>query len=254
MIAEPEQKTSLPENSGQTNTSDVHDDATAPTKSIPSAWKWVLALLIAGLISYPVYHRLSGSSAETNPAEAELNRSQELYKAGQYDGAIAAAQAALKAKPDYALAYNNLAVSYLQLKKYDEAIQNAQQALRLQPDLELAKNNLAMIQQEKAKASAPPPVPPAPGTAGYFMQQSLENFQAGKFQDAINSAQQALKIDPKMATAYNNISVSYTRLGVWDKAIDNALKALQIQPDFELARNNLNWALTSKAEALAQKK
>ncbi len=218
-------------------------------------WKWILALVVVAALGYAVIRQVGhGSSAEPSPADVQLSRSLQLYQGGQYQESIAAAQESLKLKADYAPAYNNLAVANLQLKNYDEAIRNAREAIRVQPDYELAKNNLAWILREKQKADAPPPAPLKPGTADFYLQQSLDQYQAANYQQAIVAAEQALKLDPKMAAAYNNISVSYTKLGMWDKAIQNALKALEIQPDYQLAQNNLTWALKSKGEASTAKK
>lgn len=235
------------------------DPISTPGGPVSSVWKWVVAAVIVALLAYPIVRRLgdngtAASGASPDSADAQLSRSVAAYQAGQYAEAVTAAQAALKLKPDYALAYNNLAVSYLQLHQYAEALQAIQQALRIQPDMELAKNNLAWIQREQAKSTAPPPAPLKPGTVDYYLQQSVDLYQAEKFQQAIDSAEQAIKLDPKMAGAYNNICISYIRLGTFDKAIQNCEKALEIQPDYQLARNNLNWALNSKADAMAHKK
>jgi superkiller protein 3 len=197
----------------------------------------------------------TAAPGQQDAADAELNLSLHAYQEGKYQEAILAAQAALKARPDFALAYNNLAVSYLQLHSYDQALQNAQKALQLQPDLELAKNNLVWIQQEKAKAAgAPLPAPPATGSADYYVNLSLQRYQAGQFQQSIDAARQALKIDPSLATAYNNIAAGYASMKMWDQAIENAQKALQLKPDMQLARNNLAWALNAKATDAAAKK
>ena len=133
-------------------------------------WKWVVVAAVVALLAIVVvnYHNKS----VTDSAHAQLDRSLQAYQAGQYQDAINAAQAALDLKPESALAYNNLAVSYLGLHKFDDAIHNAQEALRIQPDFELAKNNLAWIQREKEKANTPPP---APGTAAFYMVRS-SNF------------------------------------------------------------------------------
>lgn len=226
---------------------------------------WALAAIIIAVAAYLFGLNSSGTAplasaaSPLNSAEAQVDRSNLAYRAGQYREAIQAATAALKLKPEYALAYNNLAVSYLGLHMYDEALHNAREALRVQPNWDLAKNNLAWIQREKAKSAGlrvdPPAAPPKPGTADYYLTQSLQNYQAGSFQESIDAARQVLKIDPGSAAAYNNIAAGYASLRKWDDAIDNARKALERQPAFTLARNNLNWALTKKAEEFrAQKK
>src|SRR5262249_40552119 len=84
-------------------------------------------------------------------SEDQLKRSLDLYQSGKYQDAVDAAMAAIRFDSKSADAYNNLAVSYLQLRRFNEATRAAEEALRLRPDFELAKNNLAWIQRERLK-------------------------------------------------------------------------------------------------------
>jgi tetratricopeptide (TPR) repeat protein len=224
--------------------------------TVRSILKWTLPAVLACLLIYPLIGRPGSgspaSAAGSDPAAADeqLNRSLQAYQAGKYREAVLDARAALQARPNFAAAYNNLAVSYLQLKMYDDAISSARAAIRLQPDFELAKNNLAWIQQEIAKAKGTPPVPPAssgPETADSYLNLSLQEYQAGRYQESIDAARRALRLDPAMAAAYNNIAASYSSMRMWDPAVENAETAIRLQPDFQLARNNLAWALKGKA-------
>lgn len=223
-----------------------------PDRSLPASLilKWALAVAVVAVSGYLLAGR--AFVGDSDSAEAELNRSLRACQTGQFHEAITAARAALRLKPGYAPAYNNLAMAHLGLHMYDDAIRDAEEALRIQPDYELAKNNLAWIQREKAKSTGTPAVPPAsparPGTADYYLDESLRNYSAGRFQESIDSARQVLKIDPDNAAAYNNLAAGYASLGKWDDAIENAEKALKLKPDFQLAINNLNWALRGKAE------
>ena len=76
-----------------------------------------------------------------------------LYdRVGQYQDRIAAAKKALKLKPDYPEAYNNIAAAYEDMHQWDQAIEAAQAALKLRPDYQLAKNNLAYSLAQKKLA------------------------------------------------------------------------------------------------------
>ncbi len=86
-------------------------------------------------------------------AEQWLNLSLYAYQHGKYLESIAAAQTALKLKPDYADAYNNIAASYSALRLWDFAIANAQEALRIRPDYQLARNNLNWALEQKRLAT-----------------------------------------------------------------------------------------------------
>jgi tetratricopeptide (TPR) repeat protein len=88
-------------------------------------------------------------------AEAYLQLSLLYHQAGKYRECIAAAQQALRLKPNYAEAYNNIAAAYEAMSLWDQAITAAQQALRIKPDFPLARNNLAWSVEQKRKAGPP---------------------------------------------------------------------------------------------------
>jgi tetratricopeptide (TPR) repeat protein len=88
------------------------------------------------------------AEAGKNPTpENYINLSLEFYYAGKFEKSIEAAEEALKLKPGYPIAYNNICSAYNQLKMYDKAIDACEKALTLQPDFELAKNNLSVAKQ-----------------------------------------------------------------------------------------------------------
>jgi tetratricopeptide (TPR) repeat protein len=84
-------------------------------------------------------------------AENYLNLSLAYANARRFQDQIAAAQQAIRLKPDLAEAYNNLAAGYEDLRMWSEAIAAAQQAIRLKPDFQLARNNLAWALAQQAK-------------------------------------------------------------------------------------------------------
>jgi protein O-mannosyl-transferase len=86
--------------------------------------------------------------------ETYLNQSLALYQQGEFEKSIQAAREALKLRPGYWEAWNNIAAAYNSEAKWDEGISAALQAVRLSPDNQLAKNNLAWALQQKQKASA----------------------------------------------------------------------------------------------------
>jgi Flp pilus assembly protein TadD len=72
-----------------------------------------------------------------------------LFQQGRYEDSIAMARMALKLRPNYAEAWNNVGAAYNAMKRWDEAIQAEKQALAIKPDYELAKNNLAVAESKK---------------------------------------------------------------------------------------------------------
>jgi tetratricopeptide (TPR) repeat protein len=88
--------------------------------------------------------------------ENYLTLSLQYYQAGRYDDCVRAATEALRLRPDYAEAYNNIAAGRQAMHQWDESIAAAQEAIRLKPDFSLARNNLAYAMSQKALPSAKP--------------------------------------------------------------------------------------------------
>ncbi|MFP5230242.1 MAG: tetratricopeptide repeat protein [Acidobacteriota bacterium] len=72
-----------------------------------------------------------------------LNASLHAFQTGQYEQSIEEAELALKLRPSYAEAYNNIAACYSAMHQWNHAIAAAQKAVSLRPNFQLAKNNLA---------------------------------------------------------------------------------------------------------------
>ena len=89
----------------------------------------------------------------TTPVSADdyLNESNALWRAGKFPECIAAAGQALKLKPDFAEAWNNIAAAYGSMAQWDNEIDAATKAIQLKSDFQLAKNNLAWAQSQKRK-------------------------------------------------------------------------------------------------------
>ena len=84
-------------------------------------------------------------------ADNYINLSLEYYRARRFDDCIEACKEALKIKPDYAIAYNNICSAYNEMGKYDSAIIACTKAIQLDPNFTVAKNNLAQAKQKAGK-------------------------------------------------------------------------------------------------------
>jgi tetratricopeptide (TPR) repeat protein len=93
------------------------------------------------------------SAPKEGTPEFFLNKSLLEYQANRFPESIAAAVLALRLRPDFPEAYNNMCVSYIGLHQYDAAIAACQNAVRVKPDFALAKNNMAWAMSEKQKVS-----------------------------------------------------------------------------------------------------
>lgn len=179
----------------------------------------------------------------TNATDA-LNLSLAQYRQGQYAQSLESAQRALVFDPKMAEAYNNIGAAYGAMGRWDDAVANEIKALQINPELDIAKNNLAIFQQKRAATTGPPSV------VADLINRSMALNQAGKFAESIDTARQALKLDPNSALAWNNIAANYEAMHQWDDAIAAAKTAIALQPDFPLAKNNLAWSEAQKRQGV----
>ena len=82
----------------------------------------------------------------SSPATPEgwLSLSLAEYQAGRYQGCIDASLQALKLRPDYAEAYNNICAAENARGRFAEGAAACERALAIKPDYPLAQNNLAV--------------------------------------------------------------------------------------------------------------
>ena len=64
----------------------------------------------------------------------------------------------------------------------------------------------------------------------------------GRYQEAIESYKQAIRIEPDYADAHNNLGITYGKLGRWQDAIESYKQAIRIEPDYAEAHYNLGFA------------
>jgi tetratricopeptide (TPR) repeat protein len=78
--------------------------------------------------------------------------------------------------------------------------------------------------------------------------------RAERYPDCIRAAQEALKLRPDFANAYNTIAAAHTIMGEWDAAIAAAREAVRIKPDYQRAQKTLDYAEQQKKLAAGSKK
>jgi tetratricopeptide (TPR) repeat protein len=88
-------------------------------------------------------------------------------------------------------------------------------------------------------------------TASDHLGRSLQHCRREEFAECVSAAQAALRLDPKLAEAWNNAAIGYAGLQLWDDAAHSALQAVRLRPDFQLAKNNLAWVTEEKAKRTA---
>ena len=137
----------------------------------------------------------------------------------QYGAAIDSYKQALKIKPDFPEAYNNMGIALKNKGNLDAAIHSYEQALKIKPDYADAYYNMGNALKDKGELDA-----------------------------ALESYEQALKIKPDNPEAYNNMGIALQNKGDLDAAIDSYKQALKIKFNYAEAHNNMGNALKNKGE------
>ena len=96
--------------------------------------------------------QISAEQFKNNPTpENYLNLSLQYYNNGDFQKCIDACNQALKLRPDFSEAYNNICSAYNAMKMWDKASEACEKALQCNPDNEYAKNNLKLAKSKLAK-------------------------------------------------------------------------------------------------------
>jgi len=77
---------------------------------------------------------------------------------------------------------------------------------------------------------------------------SVQHYQAGRYQEAVDAARTALSSDPTSSLAWSNIAAAQIQLGNVDAALEAALAASRLDPESKLAQGNLAWAKSEMAK------
>ena len=118
--------------------------------------------------------------------------------------------------------------------------------LHVMPENQVARRFDA--ERMNRREAAPPgqsaaPEQPSPES---LLNRSAEYCKAGKYQECLDAASAILKVRPRWAEAWGNLSVALLAMQRWDEGIQAARQALQLKPDYQAAKHNLEWALAHK--------
>jgi tetratricopeptide (TPR) repeat protein len=107
--------------------------------------------------------------------------------------------------------------------------------------------------KEKALPVAAPPAAPPGGattskTTEEYINQGKEFLTAKKFDQAIVSFSEVIKLEPQSVQAYNNRGIVYCNKGDFDLAIGDFSRAIEVDPKFGKGYNNRAVAYFMKGE------
>jgi spermidine synthase len=191
-------------------------------------------------------NRLKADNAETN-----FKRGTELQGNGKNSEAIDHYKMAIKIKPDYPLAQNNLGIALVAEGKIEEAIAHYKIAIKIKPDYALAQNNLGAALSQIGKTGE--------AISHYKMAIELnpDNAKAqsnlgavlvaeGKIEEAIAHYKMAIKLNPDFAQAHYNLGNALSAEGKNEEAIPHYKMAIKLKPDYANAHYNLGNALVAE--------
>lgn len=132
------------------------------------------------------------------------------YHNGQYEKALELFKKAIELNPEFTEGYNNLGLTYTELKDEEKATEAFKKAIELDPDLSATYNNL-----------------------GYAF------YRMGSYEEAIEMYNEAIGRSKDNSSAYTNLGNAYYKLNRIEEAIEAWKKALEIDPGNEKAQRNL---------------
>ena len=185
-------------------------------------------------------------------ALAYNNRGTAWMAKKDYDKAIADYNEAIRLDPKHAPRTTTGALAWHDKKDYDKAIADYNEAIRLDPKLALAYNNRGNAWRTRrsttrrspttTRQSGSIPRMPSPTTT--------EASLGGKkdFDKAIADCNEAIRLDPKYALAYNNRGNAWHDKKNYDKAIADYNEAIRLDPTYAFAYNNRGDAWYDKKD------
>jgi protein O-mannosyl-transferase len=121
-----------------------------------------------------------------------------------------------------------------------------EETLRLLPNdpdgersLLVAQTGLDQFNQAVTLATSEP-------TVDHYLALSVQFYEQGRYQDCIDAARQALKLNPNLGEAWANIASAYHTMGDIDQTIAALQEEIRLNPDLPSARSNLAIELAVK--------
>jgi predicted O-linked N-acetylglucosamine transferase (SPINDLY family) len=195
----------------------------------------------------------SNASSNSKPHQEQIQELINLYNQGQFEKVLEKVKPLISLFPKAINLHNIHGASNAALQRYDAAIDSYNQAIKIKPDYAEAYNNLGIALKDTGDFNAAIDsykraikIKPDYADAYYNMGNALKG--KGEFNAAIDSYKQAIKIKPDYAEAYYNMGIALQDKGELDASIDSHKQAIKIKPDYAEAHNNMGAALTEKGE------
>ena len=181
--------------------------------------------------------------SSTVSAETYFRRGYMKYESGDYQGALAAFDNAIRLKPDAAEAYVNRGNVKGKLGQLNAAIADFDTAIRLRPDLVdayvnrgSAKNTLGL--HNAAIADYDTAIRLKPDDAEAYVNRGSAKYKLGQFNAAISDYDTAIRLKSDYAEAYLGRGLAKDTLGQSNVAITDFDTAIRLKPNYAEAYIN----------------
>lgn len=158
-----------------------------------------VVILIFSFVSAPAYSLTTSIIPTTAEDFFKLGIEKMLY--GNYQGAIQEFQLAIQQKQDFAAAYSNRCLAYLNIQDYENAIADCTQAINFSP--------------QNAEA---------------YLNRGVAEYRLGYYEAAIADDEQAIALKPTDFRAYYNRGIANASLEKYQQAITDYNLALSQIP------------------------
>lgn len=170
--------------------------------------------------------------AKGDPAIEAYNAGATLANSGDWPGAIAKFEEAVKAKPDLTAAWIALAKASVKTKQHPRAIEAANKVLEIDnEDMDM----WAVLAQAYAatgdKAKAAEAQAKLPKNASALFNEAARVINEGNDGEGEKLLKQAIAVNDKMAVAYYELGMIYVRAGKAAEAKANLEKYLSLDPN-----------------------
>jgi len=179
--------------------------------------------------------------APPDPAVAN-NLGQTLYHLARYEEALPILEACVRAKPDYALAWNTYGGALNACGRHDEAGQAFARAVEAAPEFLAARQNLARTRAgQKDLAGArqiyEELIGLAPDDASIRIDYARVLLSFGLSEDAAQVLQTALERDPRSVGGWLTLAGIREQQSRWREQLDAAMRTLEL--DMEVAAGHI---------------
>lgn len=178
-----------------------------------------------------------------NVPAAWNNRGNARKDIGDFEGAIADYNEAIKIKPDHTKAYNNRGIAKKNLGRVKEAIRDYDKSIALKPDYDDAYSNRGNAKRligdlEGAIKDYNKAIELKPYFAKAYSNRGASKIDMNDYDGAIADLKKAIEIRPQFVEAYYNIANAYFNTGKYKEAIDAYTDAIQLRPNYVEAYAN----------------